>query len=74
MDKNQNIEKRFGAKLAYLRKSKNLSQEEIAAEVGITFQYVSQIECGLANPTLEKIIKLADVLEVEVKDLFDFSF
>ena len=42
--------------------------------VGISFQYISQIECGVANPTLEKIIKLAEALDVEVKDLFDFSF
>ncbi len=73
MDRNS-TQKKFGAKLAYIRKLKNIAQEELAAMVGISFQYISQIECGVANPTLEKIIKLAEALDVEVKDLFDFSF
>lgn len=71
---NNDIEIRMGAKLAYIRKSKNISQAQLAEDIDVTFQYISQIECGKANPTLEKIINLANALDVDVKELFDFSF
>lgn len=35
---------------------------------------MGQIERGEANPTLEKLLAIADALEVEIKELFTFSF
>ena len=49
MAKNNGIEKRIGAKLAYIRKSKNISQAQLAEDTDVTFQYISQIECGKAK-------------------------
>ncbi|MBP3821542.1 helix-turn-helix transcriptional regulator [bacterium] len=74
MSKNTGVEKRFGAKLAYIRKSKKLSQMRLAEIVDMNFNYIGQIERGEANVTIKTMILLADALDVELKNLFDFSF
>ena len=74
MEKNKDLEKRFGAKLAYIRKAKKLSQMKLAEKVDMNFNYIGQIERGEANVTIKTIKILADALDVEVKTLFDFSF
>ncbi len=74
MEMNKDLEKRFGAKLAYVRKSKKLSQIKLAEKVDMNFNYIGQIERGEANVTIKTIKVLADALEIEVKTLFDFSF
>ena len=74
MDKNKQLEKRFGAKLAYVRKSKKLSQMKLAEIVNMNFNYIGQIERGEANVTIKTMIVLANALDVELKELFNFSF
>ena len=74
MEKNYELEKRFGAKLAYVRKSKKLSQMKLAEMVDMNFNYIGQIERGEANVTIKTMRILANALDVELKVLFDFSF
>lgn len=52
----------FGLALRTLRKAKNLSQEDFGALSSRT--YVSTLERGLKNPTLNKVDELAQVLEL----------
>ena len=74
MEKNIELEKRFGAKLAYVRKARKLSQMKLAEIVNMNFNYIGQIVRGEANVTIKTMKVLADALDVEVKTLFDFSF
>lgn len=74
MEKNNNLEKKFGAKLAYIRKLKKLSQMKLAEKVDMNFNYIGQIERGEANVTIHTMKILANALDVEMKDLFDFTF
>lgn len=74
MSFNENIEKKFGAKLAYVRKSKKLSQFKLAEMVDMNFNYIGQIERGEANVTIKTMIALVNALNVELKHLFDFTF
>lgn len=74
MDKNKDLEKKFGAKLAYVRKSKKLSQIKLAEKVNMNFNYIGQIERGEANVTIKTMKILANALDVELKNLFDFTF
>lgn len=69
---NIELKNNFGKKLAYLRKKRNLSQMHLAEIIDSNFNYVSQIECGRANITMNMLILLADALDVEAKELFDF--
>lgn len=73
-DLNKDLEKKFGAKLAYARKSKKLSQMKLAEIVDMNFNYIGQIERGEANVTIGTMKLLANALEVEMKELFDFTF
>lgn len=72
MGRNIELKNNFGKKLAYLRKKRNLSQMHLAEIIDSNFNYVSQIECGRANITMNMLILLADALDVEAKELFDF--
>ncbi len=74
MELNKDVEKKFGAKLAYVRKSKKLSQIKLAEIVDMNFNYIGQIERGEANVTINTMKNLANALEVELSELFDFKF
>lgn len=63
----------FGRKVKYLRLLKSLTQAELAEKVDLSVNYISQIETGIASPTFKTIARLAQGLEVEMKELFDFA-
>ena len=72
-NKKLNAVKRIGAKLAYIRKSKKISQIRLAEMTDMNFNYIGQIERGQANVTINTVIKIADALDIEIKELFDFT-
>ena len=47
-----------------------MTQEELAAAAGLSLQYVSEVERGIANPKLETILRLAAGLHVPPIELF----
>jgi len=63
----------LGKRLKYLRRLKNLTQAQLAERVGLSVNYISQIETGVANPKVKTLFRLARGLDVEIKDLFDFA-
>lgn len=73
-DLNIGLEKRVGAKIAYLRKSRKLSQMKLAEIVDMNFNYIGQIERGEANATLKTLKLIANAIGVKVEEFFDFSF
>ncbi|MBW1999797.1 MAG: helix-turn-helix domain-containing protein [Deltaproteobacteria bacterium] len=60
----------LGARLKELRVRKGLSQTELAKLVGVTSSTISQIESNLIYPSLTALIKMAEVLSVEVSSFF----
>ena len=56
-----------------LRLERGFSQEELAAEASTRQALVSQIEAGVANPTLDLLARLAQALRVNLAELFDAS-
>lgn len=53
-----------------LRVARDLSSEALAADAGIDRAYMSEIERGLANPTIDMLEKIAGALGVEVGEFF----
>jgi transcriptional regulator with XRE-family HTH domain len=47
-----------------LRKTKGISQEELAAQIGVSRQAVSKWESEQSSPDIEKVILLSDFFEV----------
>ena len=60
----------FGDYLRAARRSRNLSQPELAEKAGIAAQVVSNLENGRSNPTVETIFQLANGLAMSPTDLF----
>jgi transcriptional regulator with XRE-family HTH domain len=53
-----------------LRVLQGISSERLAADAGVDRSYMSRLERGVANPTVDVLEKVAGVLAVEVADLF----
>jgi transcriptional regulator with XRE-family HTH domain len=66
------IKEKFGIRLKTLRKAKGLSQEELAERSGLNRPYISAIEKGKRNFSLEVMEKLAGAMGVEIRELIDF--
>lgn len=58
-------------KVKELRQASGLSQEAFADRCGFARSYMSRIERGGANPSLDAVEVLATGLGVEVRQLFD---
>ena len=63
----------FGKRLAFLRKQKGFTQQELAESSEYSVEFISLVERGLNGPTLKGIEKLAQALSIQPKDLFDFK-
>jgi len=66
------LKEQFGKRLQTLRTDKGLTQEKLADEVGVTVESISNIERGIYGPKFENLEKIANVLGVKVKELFEF--
>ena len=60
----------FGQRLRELRRERGMSQEAFADHCGYARSYMSRLERGAGNPSLDAIEVLASALDVEVVDLF----
>ena len=63
--------KNIGLNISKYRHIKNLSQEELANKVGISYSYLTQIEAPnvIKKMSLEVLFDIADALNIDVKDL-----
>jgi transcriptional regulator with XRE-family HTH domain len=64
-----NLRAVFGLNVQRLRREKGLSQEQLSFVAGRTRAYISSVEAGRQNATLDTLVALAKALEVEPKDL-----
>lgn len=64
------LRKQFGKRVQTLRFASGISQEAFADKCGYARSYMSRIERGLANPSLDAVEVLAEALGVEVCILF----
>lgn len=67
----EDIKEKFWKRIVELRKAKWLSQEKLGFLSKIHRTYISEIERGEANVSLEHISKLAMALWVDLSNLFD---
>ena len=65
-----NIRQRFGARVRELRTAMGISQEAFADKCGFARSYMSRVERGGANPSIDAVEVLAIALGVQVRDLF----
>ena len=71
MNNNKEILIKFGDKVREIRTSQNLSQEQLSFKADVHRTYIGMIERGEKNITLINIQKIANALNIEIKNLFD---
>lgn len=59
----------IGEKIFELRKSRNLSQEEVAEKLNVTRQTVSKWETNQSTPDFDKIVPLCELFEISTDEL-----
>ena len=60
----------IGEAIIYLRKQKGFTQERLALECAISVSYLRLIEHGDANPTINELWRIAEILETELRNPF----
>ena len=60
-------------KLKVYRAMHDLTQEDLAREIGITRQTIIAIEKGRYNPSLELAFRIARYFEVSIEDIFVYG-
>jgi transcriptional regulator with XRE-family HTH domain len=63
----------LGVHIRQLRESKNLSQQDLADDCGIPKVQIGRIERAKINTTVRTLIKIANALEIEPKELLNFQ-
>jgi len=63
----------LGQNIRKYRKAKNLKQAELALALNCTYEFISKVENGQRYLSLRRLFDLADILNVDVKDLMNFK-
>ena len=64
--------KKFGKNVKLERIKKDLTLEQLAEIMGVSVNYLSNIELGKANMSLAKVLELAQFLQTDVNNLLEF--
>lgn len=64
------LKKRLADEIKSLRKKRGLSQEALALQAGVDRTYVSKLERGIANPSLQILQSIATVFRVRLQTRF----
>ena len=66
-----NINKKVGARIRKLRKTKGWTQEQLSLEADLHRAYIGQIERGEKNIGLKNLEKIAKTLGLKLKDIIN---
>lgn len=62
----------LGKRIKKLRKSKKLTQVELAVDIGLSRSYIGAIEQGTRRPSLKTLKKISKVMKVKASKLIPF--
>jgi len=63
----------LGVHIRQLREKKGLSQQDLANDCDIPKTQIGRIERAEINTTIKTLVKIANALNIEPKELLDFS-
>lgn len=66
----QKLMKAFGKRVASVRKSKGVTQQQLAEQIGMSVVAIAYIETGKRWARLGTLSKIAKSLKVDVQELF----
>lgn len=62
----------LGIHIRQLREKKDMSQQDLANDSNIPKSQIARIERAKINTTVKTLVKIANALDIEPKDLLDF--
>lgn len=65
----QEVRNKIAKSVQELRTSKSLKREELSLLLGFDNSYISKLEKGNINITIDKLDKIAKYFEVDIKEL-----
>lgn len=65
---------KIGQFIKSCRKNKNLTQQELADKLNISFKTISKWECGKGLPEVSLMLPLCEILEITVNDLLSAEY
>jgi len=68
-----NQKRMIGLRIKELRKRRGLSQDDVAEKADTSPNYLSRMERGTENPTLDMLIKISHALAVDLGELLDYK-
>lgn len=69
----RNLAKKIGIAIKHYRSNKNISQENLASKIGADRTYISALEQGNKIASVYCLYMLSQELDIEIKDLFNFT-
>jgi len=64
----------FAFNLKHIRQEKGLTQEQLGKMMKKDYSTIGKWENGTRSPIMEDVIKLSDILNVDIKDLIEEDF
>ena len=65
-----NINRQLGMRIRYLREQKKMTLEDLSFEADVNKNYLSDLERGNRNPTVNVLIRIAVALGITLEELF----
>lgn len=66
----QKLMKAFGKRVAHVRKSRGVTQQQLAEQIGMSVVAIAYIETGKRWARLSTLSKIAKCLKVDIQELF----
>ncbi len=68
-----NTKELLGLKIKEFRRQKKMTQEQLSEIIGLDNGYISKLEVGQNFPTIDTLEKIAQALDVELYELFQYT-
>jgi len=68
----ENAKKKLGLRLKEIRTARGMRQEDMEKH-GFSYRYYGRMERGLVNPTIETLLRLCEIFDITLPDLFAFA-
>lgn len=59
------------SRIAQIRGSKNISARSLSLELGMSSEYINQVENGRLNPSLDFLLNFCDYFKISIGEFFD---
>lgn len=69
----RNTNKFLGMRIKCLRERHGYTQNELSSLTNLSLKNLGELERGRGNPSLNSILRVADVFRISVSELFDFD-